>query len=242
MPNPRDVGPEMANDIVWLLRLRTFLTSLLSFMDANSTMHLPEIDQEIEVLIQSMETIEQSGTNSEDSRIIMENLRTASRLARNIFDTLQGASQYAKSNLRCIAAGTTIMGAVCGIGAQVKIGFAAGAVAAEAATGAAATGAAATGAAATGAAVAASWTSTLFVLASAGGVGALVGAILIVVPYNIYAKRIDFQARIRYMRLTAELIRSSAIATQLYVCVQDHEILQFINETEEFIRMINAHV
>jgi len=239
MPSLENGSAELADDVFWFLKLQAFVASALSSgLDVSDALNLPEIDQKInEFLKSSRESEDSAGRDNPNGKIVLIKLRKASDLAKNIFQMLDVAVQNAKTEKRLLALGFVTVSA--GIGAIKAVGGAV--IAAKTAAGAAAATtvtAAATGttAAAAGTTAAATGATAIATAAVAGAAtGAVIGAILVIVPLAIYENRIDFEAKMRYLTLKSELIQIKSTAEELQVYHDGPKVSQLIEELENLI-------
>jgi len=246
MPSLENGSAELADDVFWFLKLQAFVASALSSgLDVSDALNLPEIDQKINEFLESSRKSEDSaGRDNPNGKIVLIKLRKASDLAKNIFQIIEIAVQNAKTEKRLLALGFVTVSA--GIGAIKAVGgaviaakTAAGAAAATTVT-AAATGttaaAAGTTAAAAGTTAAATGATAIATAAVAGAAtGAVIGAILVIVPLAIYENRIDFEAKMRYLTLKSELIQIRSTAEELQVYHDGPKVSQLIEELENLI-------
>jgi len=149
---------------------------------------------------------------NQDSRVMLIKLKEASGVAQVIFGMITDAAQSAKREKRWIAIWVVETTAAIGGGGTAVT------------------------------ALATAGTVALAPVVATAAIGALIGTAIVIVPYNLYANRIDFEARMRYRELLAEMVRVKSLAEQLYVISRDDSIFQFIDDLEGFEDVIMANL
>jgi len=236
-----DLGETAANNILGLLKLQVYISTLLSMQVITSQNYSPSVERKVQQLVKSVKEI---GDLDQNSDLMKARLQEATDIAKNLLQMSQKEGQIKDNG--CMSFKIAIGAAVGAIGCGAAAYFANSKM--NPANVVQETQQITSGVrnklqqeATTPLPIPPPPNYNFLMLAGAVG-GAIAGAIFAGLSHFLCVNRVDFEAKMRYMELKSELIRIKSIAEQLHIYSGQEGIAGFIQELDEIDEVVKVNL